>query len=833
MLRSTPPGEDPVQGTRAIPVSIAAAGTPPGEDGTLTSGELENAAGADAENPDGIAGGQEHALDFLDLTRQAETQAMLYVDQANRRAWSDSLRAFHNDHFIGSKYTKPDFRARSKLFVPKTRAAVRKDNAAVAASLFNSIDAITCLPGNESDRRQKGAAAVMTELVNYRTDRTSGKAAFPWFLVSLGARQDALLTGICLSKQYWKQEFRKAGKETVSTPDEDGVHVQRTRDVYTLDIDRPDMLLIPPENVVIDPAADWTNPAQSASFIIVKYPMTVEEVRKKQAAPINPWLDVAEGILQTSQESATNDMAAIRRAREGGLDRFDEAKTGTTFKIVWVYEVFMRVEGEDWTFYCVGSKAYLTKPRPTRDVYPEQYGERPLAMGYGSLEAHRIFPMSPVESWQPLQNEVNDLRNLRLDATKQNVMPIAKVVRGRQIDLDQLKRRSTGSAIMVQDKDDVTFEGAPPLGEHVVAISHELEIEFDDLAGVQNYGNVQQSNALGKTLGGLKLAAGSANALQEFDIRVWIETWATPALAQIVRLEQYYENDVTVLGLCAERAQLFQKHGIDKINDEFLEQEISIRVSVGLGAGDPQQRLAKFQSAASIVAPMLAQTKEFQTGQVELDWEAISTEVFGGAGYRDGGRRFFKINDAPPQNPMQDLQTQALQAKIDKDRRTGAAATMAGLAALAKAALGKRELESEVADMLLDHQQRATDMGFQHAHIHNNTHLAALEHGHRHGLAIADHRRAVTNDARQAANSDREFAHRQQMDTAQTDTGGDEEQGATAQAQPEQNPKQDMQQMLMSMLQQGQLEFTRDPHTNRISGLRLAGRQGYQQPTAS
>ncbi len=38
----------------------------------------------------------------------------------------------------GLKYTRPEWRGRSRLFVPKTRTAVRKDMAAVAASLFNN-----------------------------------------------------------------------------------------------------------------------------------------------------------------------------------------------------------------------------------------------------------------------------------------------------------------------------------------------------------------------------------------------------------------------------------------------------------------------------------------------------------------------------------------------------------------------------------------------------------------------------------------------------------------------------------------------------------------------
>jgi hypothetical protein len=39
------------------------------------------------------------------------------------------------------------------------------------------------------------------------------EASFPWFLVSMGARQDAVLTGVCLTKQYWLHQVRKTDEE--------------------------------------------------------------------------------------------------------------------------------------------------------------------------------------------------------------------------------------------------------------------------------------------------------------------------------------------------------------------------------------------------------------------------------------------------------------------------------------------------------------------------------------------------------------------------------------------------------------------------------------------
>lgn len=98
---------------------------------------------------------------FLSMVREAEDQATTYMNQVNRKAWTQSYRAFNNKHFMGSKYGSDDFTNRSKLFVPATRKAVRKDMAAVAASLFGSIDAVTVMPGNEGDPEQRASAAVI------------------------------------------------------------------------------------------------------------------------------------------------------------------------------------------------------------------------------------------------------------------------------------------------------------------------------------------------------------------------------------------------------------------------------------------------------------------------------------------------------------------------------------------------------------------------------------------------------------------------------------------------------------------------------------------------
>ncbi len=742
LKRLTPPGEDGAPGRFSGRGAVSA--PPNGEDAIerpYEDDEIENAAEAaatdgaepaDAEYDDDEDDFEDKPSDveFLKMVTEATSQAEFYSNQVNRRAWERAYKAYRQEHFTGSKYTTPDFRNRSRLFIPKTRSAIRKDLAATSASMFGTVDPIECSPGNESDPRQAGNAAVIKQLVNYRTDGANGsKAAMPWFLTVMGARQTSLMTGFCISKQSWKLEMHKKGVEDAGEG--------RERDVWVPHIDRPDCQLIPPENAIIDPACDWTNPAQDAAYFIIKWPMRIDEIKRRQRDPRRPWNKVSDATLRAAGEGAKMESAAIRRARDQGLDRYEHSSGNANFDVIWVFETYIRTAGQDWTFFSVGDKAMLTDPEPVEEVYPEQGGERPITMGYGSLEAFCVFPQAAVESWQPLQQEANDVRNLTLDAFKQNVMPVTKVLRGRQIDLDQLKRRGQGTSIMVTGKDDVTWERPPDVPASAQAIKQQLDIDFDDLAGQANYGTVQDNNALGKTLGGLKLAAGAANAVQEYDLRVWIETWAEGAVRQIVKLEQFYESDPVVLGLAGEKAELFQKHGINEIDDELLEGNVTVRVSVGLGAGDPAQRLQKFQAAATVALPLLQMDPRFMSGELTIDGEAIMEEAFGaGAGFRDGGMRFIKKGEPKGPDPAaQDAMAAEGEEKRASAKLKGAQAEKAQ--SDAKASILKALTEAAKVGLDLKRMGIDTDkIEFDKSIAHMDQVGRAMEMGHSQGLAL-------------------------------------------------------------------------------------------------
>jgi len=149
----------------------------------------------------------ENDAKFLQYAQDAVTTAEGYMSSNLRHRYSNSYKAFGNEHYTRSKYLSSQYKGRSRLFRPKTRSAVRKGDATAASALFATSDVVNVMPENEDDENQRASAMINHELLNYRLDRTS-KGGISWFLTAIGASQDARITGICISKQYWDYDER-------------------------------------------------------------------------------------------------------------------------------------------------------------------------------------------------------------------------------------------------------------------------------------------------------------------------------------------------------------------------------------------------------------------------------------------------------------------------------------------------------------------------------------------------------------------------------------------------------------------------------------------------
>lgn len=674
---------------------------------------IEGAAGtetgeADTEFP--LTEGQ-----LMSLTSAAYHQGTSVMQKDLIPRWIAAYNAFKNEHNSGSKYLAARYRGRSKLFRPKTRSTVRKKQAEAAAALFATNDAIVIQAGDESDPTQKAGAELMSALMQYRLNRASGKAAIPWFLLSTGAHLSAMLTGICVSKQHWEYRARTDMVDMPMQLPPDPVTGMPGPVIGTMPVpkktvllDRPRIQLLPPEDVIRDPAAPWENQAQESQYLILRFPMSIEAAKAflsntNSKSPMT-FYEVSDAQMQQAagpSGDASNNSATARRARDAsGADRFEDNRTDSRLATVWLHENYMRVDGEDYVYWTLGIDKLISDVIPVQEAYPEQGGLRPVVIGYGALEPFTTDPLAPVQAWQPMQHEINDLVNLRLDTVKQTIAPAAIVRRGASVDVRAIQNRSPDSIIYVQKEGDVSFDRPGDVGASAYQEMERLNADFDDQAGNFSIGSVQTNRALGDTVGGMQMMTSNANALGEFDLRIWVETWVENVLRQVLNLEQYYESDQNILAISAKRAKVMPRHGEAGPDfDALLDQHVMISVDIGLGSSDPMMSLAKFEKATSIAAGFLGKSL-----QDEAKRDEIINEIYGKAGYKDAADRFFNktVSEDPrmqqAQQMMQQMmqQLQAMKQQLDaKDEELKTRKQIAALGSVTQLAKTEMTLEHQ------------------------------------------------------------------------------------------------------------------------------------------
>jgi len=596
---------------------------------------------------------REYEDTLVTLSREAFYSSKTWFDSSIRVQTERNLRAFNNEHPAGSKYHTEQYRKKSKIFRPKTRTAIRKSAAAAAKAFFSSSDVLHCSPVNPADEKQVLAAEVHMALANFRLDQKNTH----WYQTVVGAIVDADTTGVVLSKQDWRFVTRKTQYEETYLDEMGGEHQQLVEEEEPLE-DRPTISLVPLENLRFDPACDWRDPINTSPYLIELVPMYIDTIQELQQR-INPmtgkphYRPVVEGMLAASIHQ---DWDSVRKAREGDrIDKYDNDTMVRAHQSVWVHKHIMKIGGIDYCWDTIGSEILLSDMVPLNERYLT--GNRPYVMGCTNIEPHKIYPAGKPELIDGLQEETNDVANLRLDNVKLALNKRYFAKRGAGIDIRSLVRNVAGSVTMMGNPStDIKVQET----RDVTASSYEeqdrLNVDIDDILGDFNAGSVQSNRSLNETVGGMEMMGASASTITEFDIRTFAETWYEPVLRQLVELEAAYETDEAILHVVGGQ---IGKEDIEAIL-EVITQPIRVKVNVGFDATNPEkrvQRLAFGMNAIAQFAPDLAQ---------KVDGAELVKEVFGAIGFADGVRFFPHLgNDQDPRLAELEQQVEQLMQVIE------------------------------------------------------------------------------------------------------------------------------------------------------------------------
>jgi hypothetical protein len=609
-----------------------------------------------------------HDSNLIQKARDIYRTSTDYMDANITNQWERNLSHFNSEHAPGSTVANKNIK-RTRVFRPKTRAMVKSHEAALAVALFSTEEVTLVRPQNPSDKQQELSAKVMQAIMQYRLTET-----MPWFLTCVGGYQTSKIYGVVISHQYWRYESDESIEPDLD--DEGFVKLDnkgnaKGKRVNIIREDKPCVDLIEPENFRFDPMCDWRDPANTSPYIVYTMPMTAGDVMEKMQN-IDPrtkdtyWRPYSlDAILSTQKRSYDR----TRQAREG-RHRTDPAdvETGNQYTTVWVHMNIVRENGEDWVFWTLGTELLLShRMRRLVEVYPHlKNGERPFVVGCSTLEAFKNYPTGDVEQVSGIQEEINIIANQRIDNVKLVLNKRYYVRRGSQVDLPALMRNTPGGGVMMNDPDkDVKTVETNDVTSSSYEEQSRLSMEFDDLIGSFSPGAMQDNKNANRPVGNVNRMAGTAGAVQDYSIRLFVETWVEPVMKQFAKMIAAYETDAVVLTHAKDKANLI-KFGIDDITDDLLQQNLIIKLDVGMGNTDPVRRVERLVYGVS-------QAIGIPGMQDRVKGPEITNEIFSSLGYRNASRFFQNdeefavyLQENPPQDPPE-VQLKKLELQIRQE----------------------------------------------------------------------------------------------------------------------------------------------------------------------
>jgi len=641
--------------------------------------------------------------EWLDQARQAYISSTDWMDINLRAQWEKNIANFNSKHPPGSKYHTDVYKKRARLFRPKTRISVKKLEAAMTTAFFTNEEVVSVDPNNNQDKQQVSAASVMKSVMQYRLTNT-----VPWFQIMVGGIQSAAINGVVIGHVYWDYT-----EKTISTQVFDGENPVMDGDEpvsetysFTMD-DKPVVDLVAPENFRIDVGADWANPVNSSPFVIELIPMYVQDIKERMG---RDWITLDNKALMTGIKQSYD---SVRSAREKGrTDRYEESRSDIKdHEIVWVHKNIIRKGSTDWCFYTVGTEHLLSKPKKLQEMYPHlRHGERPYVVGYSNIEAFRVYPAGTVELSQELQAASNDIWNQRFENIRLAMNKRYHTRRDANIDYTALFRNISGGVVEMDDPDrDIRVIETRDVTSSAYAEQDRINMDFDEIQGNFSVSTVGGARNLNETVGGMSMLANNTNMMTEYVLRTYAETFVEPLLKQFMRVEQFYENDITVINLNQQASEFFPKGGTDDEMDELFKHELTLKVNVGINATDPFKKNQMLDS-------FLSRLERTPGAMLMVNMEEVIKEFAANAGFKDGSRFISKGDPrvAELEQTVQQLQ-QSLQNKEVETQGRISLQELKNEAAVAIAQirgqveLTKEEMRSRLGDLEIQIRMEDTD----------------------------------------------------------------------------------------------------------------------------
>ena len=357
------------------------------------------------------------------------------------------------------------YKYQARLFIPYSFTAVETAIPRIVEALFAQDPILATKPTVEDDVAD---AELMQILLNYQLRLMNYAETF------LLQDKDVLVPGTTFAKVDWKKDIRKKKKlkleeyyelyEDVPEMDEmlgmptgkmikQPIGEAKKRPVYTDGYDKkgnpkgtpvleeyeieyyndPFVYYVDPYKLFIDPNANAENPIETAEAIIFVTGTTIEELEGLERQGI------CKNISKVKQVKGTTTF-------DYGDERFKnvDIKNPNTVEDKHSNKVLLYEYWEDNRVIWVAEETVVIRD----GVNPYWHCRKPFVMARICPVPNEIYGIGLMEMVKCLQNELNDVRNARMDNVKLALNKMWKVARDADIDIEKLISEPGGIILM-------------------------------------------------------------------------------------------------------------------------------------------------------------------------------------------------------------------------------------------------------------------------------------------------------------------------------------------------------------------------------------------------
>lgn len=537
--------------------------------------------------------------------------------------WSKNIRLLKGI-WDDDEQTKSKARNRSKLFFRKIWASKWRLLASLHSAFLKESLKDFKIEGREPEDEIR--ATVLEKMTKYRLDILMRKSNL--FLKLIWSFHNICDMGIAIGKWRWKYN-------------------------PSMNIDEPDFILYPNEQVYLDWSAETKDRMQYAIFENYMTKDEMEELSYQNIEEIK-FGSVPYNIVRSSRYRGQEDPLQNPKPDEypepGKYEdgRIDSFKNG----VARSWEVFYRKGGK--IFFCVvspESKKFLRMPIPS--PYGDFYNN--IVIGTCLTEAHKLIGEGFPEPLEGPQESLNDNINKRKDNIALALNKTSIVSRYGNVDLNSLVNSRPGGIILADDVNAVQIVDYGDVTKSAYVESGADEAMMQEMSGI-----TPSKQGLGKedkaTVAQINLAEG--NAKIDVFIAIVGNTFVQDFLNGLVFLIQRFETDKKIFRVANMQMQR-QYLGMQAqallppifIVDDF---DADVVVNVGTGTVGRQQEIQQglmamdraIVSNQNILA--LLQTGIIDPSTIKLfDVSAFMEDLLPKIGFKNISKYYASLTQAP------------------------------------------------------------------------------------------------------------------------------------------------------------------------------------------